>query len=384
MDSLTNEEKFLPDGDVNNFTYAYCKSSSKLVNTSETTLTPIECNLNSNEPEYCVKSLSQVEDSEFSKAIDDIITLLVDGTIDSYKFQSDLSSHQRHIIYQFFLHKVKIYNSSATQLIDHLKIHNIKQNNQPNIEKNHLKKRRPDFSSESENDENNFDIAQNQTKITIKQKAKINKYLMNFILNNNLPFKIVESPDFQKFIDIIKPNYFMFGSVTSDVWTSNSNMAYICFTFHYVNDYLELKNRVLCLKYLNDSHSSDYLHDSLVSIMREWNVLDKTFAINTDSGANMKGAVAKFSNDMLKLPCAAHKLNSCVADLLNIKKIKIKIDKNNNQKFFWSNKYSKHILDDEIKNFPAFKNDLDGDDDIQDFVLDGIDTNIMDNIKYGR
>ncbi|CAF1106996.1 unnamed protein product [Brachionus calyciflorus] len=261
--------------------------------------------------------------------------------------------------------EVKIYNSSTTQLIDHLKIHNINQNNQPNIEKNHLKKRRLDFSSESENDENNFDIAQNQTKITIKQKAKINKYLMNFILNNNLPFNIVESPDFQKFIDIIKPNYYelpcrqtvrntllnemvdsvklllnteiksvMFGSGTSDVWTSNSNMAYICFTFHYVNDYLELKNRVLCLKYLNDSHSSDYLHDSLVSIMREWNVLNKTFAINTDSGANMKGAVAKFSNDMLKLPCAAHKLNSCVTDLLNIKKIKIKIDKNNNQKFF--------------------------------------------------
>ena len=67
----------------------------------------------------------------------------------------------------------------------------------------------------------------------------------------------------------------MFGSGTSDVWTSNSNMAFICFTFHYVNDYLELKNRVLCLKYLNDSHSSDYLHDSLVSIMREWNVLNK-------------------------------------------------------------------------------------------------------------
>lgn len=58
----------------------------------------------------------------------------------------------------------------------------------------------------------------------------------------------------------------------------------------------------------------------------------------TDSGANVKISVRIFSDNMIKIPYTAHKINLCVKDLLITKIVKIKnnrglvIDSKNCQK----------------------------------------------------
>ena len=51
------------------------------------------------------------------------------------------------------------------------------------------------------------------------------------------------------------------------------------------------------------------------------NVL-KLIASITDSGANIFKAVKSFPESVFKLPCAGHRLNLCVNDILKIKEVK--------------------------------------------------------------
>ncbi|CAF1109828.1 unnamed protein product, partial [Brachionus calyciflorus] len=137
--------------------------------------------------------------------------------------------------------QVKIYNSSTTELINHLSEHGIDEKS--NLADWSRKRLRLDFSSESE--------IESEEENTKEQ-------------TNNLPFNIVESVEFQDFIDSIKKNYYKlpcrqtvkntilyqmsenlkmklklefdaveYGSTTTDCWSSNSNLSYMGITFHY-------------------------------------------------------------------------------------------------------------------------------------------------------
>lgn len=125
--------------------------------------------------------------------------------------------------------------------------------------------------------------------------AKINEKLVSLIINNNLPFSIVDSEEFQDFIDTIRKNYYKlpcrqtlryelipniystiktclilelekmkFGCVTTDVWTSISNIAYLSLTIHFI-DFLNFQfvSRVLSLQYLTEDHNQFYLHETI-------------------------------------------------------------------------------------------------------------------------
>ncbi|CAF0941135.1 unnamed protein product [Brachionus calyciflorus] len=101
-----------------------------------------------------------------------------------------------------------------------------------------------------------------------------------------------------------------------------------------------LSCRNLAIKHLPERHTCEKLSIALYAILEEWGILDKVTAMTTD----------------------------------NAKK-KSKISQNIIELLLLQNKQQR------IKNGPGFKIDLDEDDDIEDFLLDGFDTNIMDNFK---
>ncbi|CAF1096031.1 unnamed protein product [Brachionus calyciflorus] len=257
-------------------------------------------------------------------------------------------------------------------LIDHLKIqHKITKDDDPN-EKENRKRRRLDFDEDSDEGNDGRTTEKENTlqkepkeKLSSKQKEIINKKLLNFIIKQNLSFNIVESDDFQEFIEAIRSDFYilpcrqtvrnsylpkmvenvkkslekeisdvLFGSTTTDCWVSNSNNSYMVVTYHYISDQIEFKSRVLSLKYLDEDHDATYLSSSLIEVMVEWDTIDKTYAVISDSGSNIKLAVSLLNDEILKLPCSAHKINLCVSDLFKHKKIKIKIDKNNNEIYY--------------------------------------------------
>lgn len=125
--------------------------------------------------------------------------------------------------------EVKTYNNSSKQLIDHLKDeHHITKDSEPDVIKESAKKRRLDFDDDDEdsnntkhvlldtiNDENkdssnneNQNDEQKSEKINSKKKDLINQKLVAFIIKNNLSFNLVESEEFQDFIEAIRPGYY--------------------------------------------------------------------------------------------------------------------------------------------------------------------------------
>jgi len=85
-------------------------------------------------------------------------------------------------------------------------------------------------------------------------------------------------------------------------------------TVHTFDSAFVLKTFVLCTLKLENSHTGEYLSQTLENIFNEWGIRHKIVAILTDSGANIKSAVNK-----LRIPCTAHILNLIVTQALVFK-----------------------------------------------------------------
>ncbi|RNA28378.1 hypothetical protein BpHYR1_046437 [Brachionus plicatilis] len=83
-----NVDMSLPVGDIDDFDFAYDKVKSVFESND---CDSIQC---------WVKSLSEINEKDFQKAITEIISLILSGSIINYRFQSDLSTAQREIIHQ--------------------------------------------------------------------------------------------------------------------------------------------------------------------------------------------------------------------------------------------------------------------------------------------
>ncbi|XP_065671958.1 uncharacterized protein LOC136089797 [Hydra vulgaris] len=89
-----------------------------------------------------------------------------------------------------------------------------------------------------------------------------------------------------------------------------------------------LVDRNLDLRFMSEVKTAEYLFNTLNEIFSEWSISNKIFALVTDSGAKIFSAVNKFDDNVLKIPCAGHRLNLMVNDLLNTRDIKVKKLKN--------------------------------------------------------
>ncbi|CAI6373848.1 unnamed protein product [Macrosiphum euphorbiae] len=104
-------------------------------------------------------------------------------------------------------------------------------------------------------------------------------------------------------------------SVTTDMWTSDSNKAYITVTCHFIFDDI-LYSPVLATREVHDSHTGENIAASLRLIFNEWEIGNKIVTIVSDNGANIKNAI----NQHLKKhhqPCVAHALNLSVIEAIN-------------------------------------------------------------------
>ncbi|XP_065681569.1 zinc finger BED domain-containing protein 4-like [Hydra vulgaris] len=84
---------------------------------------------------------------------------------------------------------------------------------------------------------------------------------------------------------------------------------------------------------MSEMKTAEYLFNKLNEIFSEWSINNKIFALVTDSGANIFSAVNKFDDNVLKIPCAGHRLNLVVNDLLNARDIKVKKFKNGSKRY---------------------------------------------------
>ncbi|XP_004206092.2 zinc finger BED domain-containing protein 4 [Hydra vulgaris] len=124
-----------------------------------------------------------------------------------------------------------------------------------------------------------------------------------------------------------------FITITCDSWSSLGKNSYLGVTCHFIDKNMTLVDRNLDLKFMSEMKTAEYLFNTLNEIFSEWSINNKIFALVTDSGANIFSAVNKFDDNVLKIPCAGHRLNLVVNDLLNARDIKVKKFKNGSKRY---------------------------------------------------
>lgn len=104
-------------------------------------------------------------------------------------------------------------------------------------------------------------------------------------------------------------------SITTDIWTSDSNKGYLTVTVHFIFDG-KMWSRVLATEEICGAHTGENISKHLSSISNKWNILNKITGVVTDNGANIKNAI----HEHLKKhhhPCVAHTLNLSVMEALS-------------------------------------------------------------------
>lgn len=79
-----------------------------------------------------------------------------------------------------------------------------------------------------------------------------------------------------------------FVSITSDNWQSNSLNDYLGVTCHYIDKAFRMRSKVLCLSYMTEAKTADYLFKCLKSILIEFKIENKVISIILGLNLNIK------------------------------------------------------------------------------------------------
>lgn len=138
----------------------------------------------------------------------------------SYATKTSKASGQCNIC----LKVITIYNGSPAEIAKHLiKVHNITENS---IEQSRISKKIcldfADLNEPSQTEDSNSSLSDSIPKI-----EKIHQKLIKFILTCNLPFNIVESEEFQDFINMIRPDFYKLPCRQTLRYNYLPNMVYL-------------------------------------------------------------------------------------------------------------------------------------------------------------
>lgn len=86
-------------------------------------------------------------------------------------------------------------------------------------------------------------------------------------------------------------------SVTTDMWSSDSNKSFLTVTVHFISDF-KLHSSVLSTHEVNSDHSSLNISEAIKTVLDKWEINEKVVTVVTDNAKNMKKAV----KDDLKKP----------------------------------------------------------------------------------
>ena len=75
-------------------------------------------------------------------------------------------------------------------------------------------------------------------------------------------------------------------SLTSDIWSGNTKEDYISVVAHYVNADWELQKRVIGFRLIEVKHSGENIAERIASVVEEFGLIDKIFAVTLDSASS--------------------------------------------------------------------------------------------------
>ncbi|XP_072400683.1 E3 SUMO-protein ligase ZBED1-like [Diabrotica undecimpunctata] len=177
-----------------------------------------------------------------------------------------------------------------------------------------------------------------------KKVSEIDNALIKMITKDYQPLSLVENAGFLEYSKALQPLYtppsrkkltydllpqqyeeatstlikiiidVKYISVTTDIWTSDSNKAYITVTGHFIFKSV-LRAHVLSTRELPGSHTGENISLMLGDIFKHWKIENKIIAVVSDNGSNIKSAISNYLQ-IFHLPCVAHTLNLIVTKSL--------------------------------------------------------------------
>lgn len=198
-----------------------------------------------------------------------------------------------------------------------------------------------------------MEMIQSNTTNTPLNEAQINfilKNLIEFLIKDSIPFYVLKSHNFQKFICSLNPqfkipninlikesithlynisfdeirnkllNTCQFASLTTDFWTaSHQKKGYMGITCSWLSEDFEPIETLLNLFHVPHPHTSLIIKNLLVEEISKWGLEEKITAITTDNGSNMVSGsrLLKEALNIERISCAAHTLQLCIKKALN-------------------------------------------------------------------
>ncbi|XP_077222121.1 zinc finger BED domain-containing protein RICESLEEPER 2-like [Tasmannia lanceolata] len=115
-------------------------------------------------------------------------------------------------------------------------------------------------------------------------------------------------------------------SLTSDCWTSNQTIGYMCLTAHFVDSDWKLQRRIISFCDLEPPHFGVVISDAISACLTEWGIQDKVQSITLDNARNNDVAADQlkinfqsrnklhYKGKIFHIRCCAHILNLMVQD----------------------------------------------------------------------
>lgn len=117
-----------------------------------------------------------------------------------------------------------------------------------------------------------------------------------------------------------------FISLTTDLWTSNQTLSYMCLVAHYIDSDWKMQCRVLNFFELDPPHKGPVIGQAAYECVNAWKIEDKIISITLDNASNNDGAIrglktrfsarqgCAFIAKYFHVRCCAHIINLVVKD----------------------------------------------------------------------
>jgi hypothetical protein len=99
-------------------------------------------------------------------------------------------------------------------------------------------------------------------------------------------------------------------SLTTDLWTFNQNVQYMCLVAHYIDSDWVLQCRVLNFVELDPPHTGLVIAHAVFECMVEWKIEDKVMSITLDNASNNDTATTN-----CQLSCLLERMVSLIPNL---------------------------------------------------------------------
>lgn len=88
--------------------------------------------------------------------------------------------------------------------------------------------------------------------------------------------------------------------LNSDIWSGNAKEDYLIVVAHYINNDWQLEKRVIGLVLIDVSHSGENITDHISSVLVDYGLLEKVFAITLDNASSNITAMHKLRSVLSK------------------------------------------------------------------------------------